>query len=34
MVDVQSDADFANGVSVKSVSGMVLRMYGNCVLVV
>ena len=31
MVDVYSDADFANGVSLKSVSGMVLRMYGNCV---
>ena len=26
-----SDADFANGVSLKSMSGMVLRMYGNCV---
>ena len=31
VVDVYSDADFANGVSIKSVSGMVLRMYGNCV---
>ena len=31
MVDVYPDADFANGVSLKSVSGMVLRMYGNCV---
>ena len=34
VVDVYSDADFANGVSLKSlksVSGMVLRMYGNCV---
>ena len=31
MVDVYSDADFANGVSLKSVSGMVLRIYGNCV---
>ena len=30
LVDVYSDADFANGVSLKSVSGMVLRMYGNC----
>ena len=31
MVDVYCDADFADGVSLKSVSGMVLRMYGNCV---
>ena len=31
MVDVFSDADFANRVSMKSVSGMVLRTYGNCV---
>ena len=31
VVDVYSDADFANGVSLKSVSGMVLRIYGNCV---
>ena len=31
VVDVYSDADFANGVSLKSVSGMVLRMYGTCV---
>ena len=31
MVDVFSDADFANRVCMKSVSGMVLRMYGNCV---
>ena len=31
VVDVYSDADFSNGVSLKSVSGMVLRMYGNCV---
>ena len=31
VVDVYSDADFANGVSLKSVPGMVLRMYGNCV---
>ena len=30
VVDVYFDADFANGVSLKSVSGMVLRMYGNC----
>ena len=28
---VYSDADFANGVDLKIVSGMVLRMYGNCV---
>ena len=31
VVDVFSDADFANSVSMKSVSGMVVRMYGNCV---
>ena len=31
MVDVYSDADFANGVSLKSVSDMVLIMYGKCV---
>ena len=31
VVDVFSDADFANGASLKSVSGMVLRMYKNCV---
>ena len=31
VIDVYFDADFANGVSLKSVSGMVLRMYGNCV---
>ena len=31
VVDVYSDADCANGVSLKSVSDMVLRMYGNCV---
>ena len=31
VVDVYSDADFANGVSLKSVFGMALRMYGNCV---
>ena len=30
MVDVYTDADFANDVSLKSVSGMVYRMYGNC----
>ena len=30
-VDLYSDADFANGLSLKSVSGVVLRMYGNCV---
>ena len=32
MVDVYSDGDFADCASLKSVSGMVLRMYGNCVL--
>ena len=26
-----SDADLANGANLKSVSGMVLRMYWNCV---
>ena len=31
VVDVFSDADFASSVSMKSVSGMVVRMYGNCV---
>ena len=31
VVDVYPDADFAYGVSLKSVSGMVLSMYGNCV---
>ena len=31
VVDVYFDANFANGVSLKSVSGMVLRMYGNSV---
>ena len=31
VVDVYSDADFTNGVSLQIVSGMVLRMYGNCV---
>ena len=31
VVDVFSEADFANSVSMNSVSGMVLRMYGNCV---
>ena len=31
VVDMYSEADFPNGVTLKSVSGMVLRMYGNCV---
>ena len=31
VVYVFSDADFANDASMKSVSGMVLRAYGNCV---
>ena len=31
VVDVYSDADFVNRLSLKIVSGMVLRMYGNCV---
>ena len=31
MVDVFSDTDFANTASMKSVSGMVVRMYGTCV---
>ena len=31
VVDVFSDADFANSASMKSVSGMVVRMYENCV---
>ena len=31
VVDVYSDADFANSGSMKSVSGMVVRIYGNCV---
>ena len=31
VVDVFSDADFANSASMKSVSSMVVRMYGNCV---
>ena len=31
VVDVYSDADFANSVSLKSVSGIVLRMYGGTV---
>ena len=31
VVDVLSDADFANSASMQSVSGMVVRMYGNCV---
>ena len=32
VVDVYSDDGFANGVRLKSVSGMVLRMYGNYML--
>ena len=31
VVDVFSNANLANSVSVNSVSGMVVRMYGNCV---
>ena len=31
VVDVYSDAGFAKGVSLESVSGIVLRMHGNCV---
>ena len=31
MVDMFSDADFANSVGMKGASCMVLRMYGNCV---
>ena len=31
VVHVFSDADFANSASVKSVSGIMLRMYGNSV---
>ena len=31
VVDMYSDADFVNGVSLKTVSGMMLRLYGNCV---
>ena len=31
VVNVFSDADFANSASMKSVSGMVKQMYGNCV---
>ena len=31
VVDVFSDADFANSASMQSVSGMVVWMYGNCV---
>ena len=31
VVDVFSEVDFANSVSMKCVSGMVLRMYRNCV---
>ena len=30
MVDVYSDADYANGASPKRVFGMELRMHGNC----
>ena len=32
MVDVYSDSDFANGVSLRSMSCIMLRMYGNCLL--
>ena len=31
VVDVFSDADFANSAGMKSVSGIVVWMYGNCV---
>ena len=31
MVEAFSDADFANALSLKSVSGSMLMMYGNCV---
>ena len=31
VVDMYSDANYANGASQKSVSGMVVRMHGNCV---
>ena len=31
MVEAYSDADFANALSLKSVSGNMLMMYGNCV---
>ena len=31
LVDVFFDTDFGNSAIVRSVSGMVLRMYGNCV---
>ena len=30
VVDVFSDADFANSASIKSVSGTMLRLYGKC----
>ena len=32
MVEAYSDADFANALSLKSVSGNMLMMYGNCVI--
>ena len=32
VVDGFSDADFGNGISLKSVSGMVFRVYGNYVI--
>ena len=31
VVQAYSDADFANTLSLKSVSGNILLMYGNCV---
>ena len=31
LADLFSDAEFANSAGIKSVSGMVLRMYGKCV---
>ena len=31
VVEAYSDADFANALSLNSVSGNVLVMYGNCV---
>ena len=31
MVEAHSDADLANALSLKSVSGNMLMMYGNCV---
>ena len=31
VVEAYSDADFANALSLKSVSGNMLMMYGNCV---